>query len=65
MNSVWKKTKTKKPKAPIDYQTLNVRQTDFDVTIAQCVVSDRDLARAVLIRHKTLPDVPVKVCLLP
>ena len=25
-----------------------------DVTIGQCVVSDRNLARAILIRHKTL-----------
>ena len=40
-----------------------VRQTDFDVTIGQCVVSDRNLACAILIRHKTLSD--VEVSLLP
>ena len=33
-----------------------VRQTEFDVTIGQCVVSDRNLARAALIRHKTLSN---------
>ena len=40
-----------------------VRQTDFDVTIGQCVVSDRNLSCAILIRHKTLSD--VEVSLLP
>ena len=30
-----------------------VRQTDSDVTIGQCVVSDRNLARTGLIRHET------------
>ena len=39
--------------------------TDFDVTIGQCVVSDRNLACAVLIRHETLFDREVQVCLLP
>ena len=33
-----------------------VRQTDFDVTIGQCAVSDKNLARAILIRHKKLFD---------
>ena len=42
-----------------------LRQRDFDVTIGQCVVSVRNLARAVLIRRKTLFDGEVKVCLLP
>ena len=48
-------------KALIHHQAL----TDFDVTIGQCVVSDRNLAFAILIRHKTLPDGKVRVCLLP
>ena len=30
-----------------------VRQTDFDVIIGQCVVSDRNLACAILFRHVT------------
>ena len=42
-----------------------VRQTDFDVTIRQRVVSDRNLACTLLIRHKTLSDGKVKACLLP
>ena len=38
-----------------------VRQADFDVTIGHCVVSDRNLPRAILIGRKTLS--PVKsVC---
>ena len=31
-----------------------VVQTDFDVTVGQCIVSDRNPACAVLIRHETL-----------
>ena len=31
-----------------------LRQTDFDVTIGRCVVSDRNLACAVFLRRKTL-----------
>ena len=42
-----------------------VRQADFDVVIGQCVVSERNLACAVLIRHETLSDGTVKVCLFP
>ena len=41
-----------------------VRQTDFDVIIGQCVVSDRNLAWAILIKHKELSAGKVKVCLL-
>ena len=41
-----------------------VQQTDFDVTIGQCDVSDRTIASAILITHKTLSDGEVKVCLL-
>ena len=44
-------------KAPVAYQALSVvQQTDFDVTVGQCVVSGNDLARAILIRHETLSD---------
>ena len=42
-----------------------VRRPDSDVTVGQCVVSERNLAYAVLIRHKALSDGDVKVCLLP
>ena len=35
----------------------------LDVTIGQCVVCDRNLACAILIRHKTLSGGDVKVCL--
>ena len=42
-----------------------VRQREFDVSIGQCGVSDRDLACTILIRHKILSDGEVKVCLLP
>ena len=49
-----------------------VGQTDFDLTIRQCVVFDRNLARAILTRHETLSDVEdilsddvVNVYLLP
>ena len=42
-----------------------MRQTDYDVTIEECVVSDRNLACADLIRHKTLSNGEDKVCLLP
>ena len=40
-----------------------VRQTEFDITIEQCIVSHRNLAYAVLIRLKILSDDEVKVCL--
>ena len=40
-----------------------VRQRDL-TSPSDCVVSDRRLAYAVLIRHKTLLDGEVKVCLL-
>ena len=40
-----------------------VRQTDFDGTVGQLVVSDRNLACAIIIRHKTLSDGEDKVCL--
>ena len=40
-------------------------QTDFDVIIGQCVVSDKTLACAILVRRKTLSDGEVRVCLLP
>ena len=42
-----------------------VRQKDYDVTIGQGVLSDRNLAYAVLIRHKTASDGEVKLGLLP
>ena len=42
-----------------------VRQRDSDVTIGQRVVSDRNLACAILIRHTALSDGEVKVYLLP
>ena len=42
-----------------------LRQTHFDVIIRQCVMSDRNLAYAVLIRHKTQSDGEVRDCLLP
>ena len=38
------------------------RQTD--VTIGQCVMPDRNLACAILIRYKALSDGEVRVCLL-
>ena len=41
-----------------------LRQTDFDVPSGQCVVSHRNPACAVVIRHKTLSDGEVQVCLL-
>ena len=41
-----------------------VRQTDCDVTIGRCVVSDRILACAILIRHETQSDSEHKVYLL-
>ena len=40
-----------------------VGQTDFDVAIEQCVVSDRNLECAVPIRRKTLSDGETRVCL--
>ena len=42
-----------------------VRQIDFDVITGQSLVSNNNLACATLIRHKTLFDSEVKVCLLP
>ena len=42
-----------------------VRQTDFDVTIGQSLVSDSNPTCAVHIRTKTLSGGEVKVCLLP
>ena len=36
------------------------RTTDYDVTIGQCVASNRNLPCAFLIRHKTLSDGKVK-----
>ena len=33
-----------------------VGQTDFDVTIGQCVMSDKNLACTILMRHKTMSD---------
>ena len=41
----------------------DLRQLDFDVTIGQCVVFERNLACGVLIRHTTLFD--GTECLLP
>ena len=38
-----------------------VRHTDSDVTIGQRLVSDRNLACAVLIRNKTLSNAEVEV----
>ena len=38
--------------------------TDFDVIIGRCVVSDRNLEYAILVRRETLSDDEVKVCLL-
>ena len=38
-----------------------VQHTDFDVIIGQSAVSDRNLACAILIRHKKLSDGNVKV----
>ena len=35
------------------------------LTTGRCVVSDRNLACAILIRRKTPPDGEVKMCLLP
>ena len=40
-------------------------QADFDVTIRQCLVPDRNLACSFLIRHKMLSDSVVNVCLHP
>ena len=55
--------------APYGPDTMSgtvLRRTDFDDTIVQCVVSDRNLARAIpIIRHQTLSDSAVKVYLLP
>ena len=41
--------------APSHKQALSYDR-DFDVTIGQYVVSDRNLACAILIRHETLPE---------
>ena len=42
-----------------------VGQIDVDVTFEQCVLSDRNLACAVLNRHKTQSDGEVNMYLLP
>ena len=42
-----------------------VRQTDFEVTIEQCVLSGRNPACAVLTKPMSLSESDVKVCLLP
>ena len=47
--------------APSHYQAHVVGQTDFNVTVGQCVVSDRNLARVALIRHKRLGDGEVRM----
>ena len=56
-------------KAPIPHHSIRHRRltdvTNFHVTIGQSVVSDRNPACAILIRHKTLSDGEVKVCLFP
>ena len=39
--------------------------TNFDATNGQYVVSDRNLAGVILIRHQTPSNSEVKVCLLP
>ena len=52
-------------KTPDPLSDIVVRQTDFDVAIGQRVASDRNLAVAILIRHKTVSDGEVGVCLLP
>ena len=36
--------------------TVVLKQMDFDVNIGQCVVSNRNLACLILIRHKILSD---------
>ena len=46
------------------YSPGTVVGADFDVIIGECVVSDRNLARAILITHKTLSESEIKVCLL-
>ena len=46
-------------------QTLSCNRQISDVTIGQSVVSDRNLARAIVSRHKILSDSKVEVCLLP
>ena len=52
-------------KAPDLLSSTVVGQTDFDITLGKCVVLDRNLACAVLVRHKTLSNGGVKVCQLP
>ena len=52
-------------KDPIHFTGSVVRQTGFDVSIGPCVVSDGNLACAILIKHTQLSDGDVKVCLLP
>ena len=51
-------------KHPDLFSATVVRQTDFDVTIGQCIVSKRYPACAVLTRQKTVADGEVKVRLL-
>ena len=50
---------------PASLSDTVVRQTDFDVTIGQYIVFYRSLACAIFIRHETLSDREVKVCLPP
>lgn len=52
-------------KGPEPLSNIAVGHTNFDVTIRQSVVSDRKLPCALHIRHKTVYDGEVKVCLLP
>ena len=49
------------PNSPSDSVVL---RTDFVVTVGQteCIVSDRNLACTILIRHETLSDGEVNVC---
>ena len=49
----------------LTYRHCRTGQTDFDVTFGQCAASDRNVACAILIRHKTPSDGEDKVCLLP
>ena len=52
-------------KALIRYDVTVVQQTDSDVTVGQCLVTDRNPAFTILIRHRTVSDGEVQVCLLP
>ena len=46
---------------PLSSRPTVVRPTDLDVTIRQCVVSVRNLADGILIKHQTLSDEEIKV----